>query len=100
MLYGSSAPTWDEYIDLFGDSLKQLHINDGKGAGTSGEGLMPGEREIIMDIMDILKKIDVLTQGERAVQGRVELLNGHLQKAKLQRMGLEWLLLNGRDIFY
>jgi hypothetical protein len=106
-IYGPSAPSWDECIDLFGDSLKQLHINDGKGTGTSGEGLMLGEGEI--PIIDILRKIDVLTscncgnsanKAERIVQGTVELLSGHLHKAKLQRMGLEWLLLNGRDIFY
>jgi hypothetical protein len=106
-IYGPSAPSWDECIDLFGDSLKQLHINDGKGTGTSGEGLMLGEGEI--PIMDILRKIDISTSSncgsstnkvERIVQGTVELLSGHLHKAKLQRMGLEWLLLNGRDIFY
>lgn len=107
-IYGPSAPPWDECIDLFGDSLKQLHINDGKGTGTSGEGLMLGEGEI--PIMDILKKIDVSTSyncgssangaERRIVQGTVELLSGHLHKAKLQKMGLEWLLLNGRDIFY
>lgn len=107
-IYGPSAPTWDECIDLFGDSLKQLHINDGKGTDTSGEGLVPGDGEI--PIMNILRKIDLSTScncsssenksERRVVQGTVEILSGHLHKAKLQRMGLEWLLLNGRDIFY
>ena len=104
-LYGTSAPTWNQCIELFGDSLKQVHINDGRGTDSPGEGLMLGEGEI--PVLYTLRKINAncklrseATHAEEIVQGTVELVNGHCDKANRQRVALEWLLNNGRDIFY
>lgn len=37
-IYGY-APSWNECIRIFGDSLVQLRINDAKGIDHPGEGL-------------------------------------------------------------
>ncbi|MGH9988310.1 MAG: hypothetical protein ACRD8W_30620, partial [Nitrososphaeraceae archaeon] len=52
-IYGLTAPSWNDCLDLLGDSLAQLHINDGRGIGVSGEGLMLSEGEI--PLTDILR---------------------------------------------
>ncbi|MGC1131859.1 MAG: hypothetical protein WA941_03465 [Nitrososphaeraceae archaeon] len=98
-IYGTAAPSWEEFIDVIGKSLRQLHINDGKGTYPSGEGLMLGEGEI--PVVSILRHVHygLLDEMERIVQGTIELVNGHLYGGKLQKRALEWLLVNAEDIF-
>ncbi len=96
-IYGLPAPSWSRCIDLYGDSLIQLHINDGRGAYASGEGLMLAEGEI--PIVSILQHVHDVTKSTRIVQGTIELVEGHLHKGKLQKRAVEWLLANTKDIF-
>lgn len=98
-IYGLRAPSWNECIDLFGDSLVQLHISDSRGADTTGEGLMLEEGEI--PIISILRYIRYGGHAEKAkiVQGTIELEGGHLYNCKLQRKAVEWLLVNTGSIF-
>jgi hypothetical protein len=98
-VYGQTAPSWSQCIDIYGDSLRQLHINDGKGAYASGEGFMLGEGEI--PIVSILQYLHDGISGnkERIVQGTIELVEGHLYNCKLQKRAVEWLLANTRGIF-
>jgi hypothetical protein len=98
-IYGLAAPSWGQCIDLFGDSLRQLHINDGKGADASGEGLMLAEGEI--PVIPVLRHIHDMTERNegRIVQGTIELVNGHLYNGILQRKAIEWLLVNADDLF-
>jgi hypothetical protein len=97
-IYGDVAPSWNQCIDLFGDSLTQLHINDSKGFDTSGEGLMLGRGDI--PIIPVLQHIHQKTEKTlRIVRGTVELVNGHLDHNILQRNAMEWLLTEAIDIF-
>jgi hypothetical protein len=97
-IYGVAAPTWKQCIDLFGDSLIQLHINDSKASDTSTEGLMLGKGDI--PIISILQYIHEKTENaERIIRGTVELVNGHLNHNILQRNAIEWLLTKVTDIF-
>ncbi len=98
-IYGTAAPSWEEFIDVIGKSLRQLHINGGKGTYPSGEGLMLGEGEI--PVVSILRHVHygLLDEMERIVQGTIELVNGHLYEGKLQKRALQWLLVNAEDIF-
>lgn len=98
-IYGSRAPSWKECIDLFGDSLIQLHISDSRGADSTGEGLMLEEGEIpIISILRYIRYGDH-EEKEKLVQGTIELEGGHLYNCKLQRKAAEWLLVNTGSIF-
>jgi hypothetical protein len=98
-IYGTTAPSWEGCINIFGKSLRQLHINDGTGTSPAGEGLMLGEGEI--PVLPVLRHIHygLLKKTERTIQGTIELVNGHLDEGKIQRRALEWLLSNAGDIF-
>lgn len=92
-IYGH-APSWQECINMLADTLVQLHISDGNGYTSDGEGLPVGEGEI--PISDILFRIAKLKQP---IQGTIELKDGHLHNAELQRKSAEWLLENAHSIF-
>jgi hypothetical protein len=92
-LYGY-APSWKECLRILGDSLVQVHINDAKGIGESGEGLPLKEGEI--PIVDILNNISSL---DKTIQGTIEITEGHLHNEKLQKQGADWLLTNIKDVF-
>lgn len=96
-IYGAIAPSWNECIDIFGDSLVQLHISDSLGANTTGEGLMLAEGEV--PIISILCYIVYNANEERQIQGTIELEGGHLHNSKPQRKAVEWLLANTDGIF-
>lgn len=97
-IYGMNAPSWNECIDLFADSLIQLHINNGKGTDFSGEGMNLLEGEI--PIIAILRYIEYGRREGGVVQATVELKEGHLYNGKHQAGAAEWLLVNAMDIFY
>jgi hypothetical protein len=123
-IYGSTAPSWNECIDLLGSSLVQLHINDGKGTDYPGEGLPPNEGEI--PIKEVLQYINYGNynnnnsingaqnastslrnhpkqeeiRNNRPIGGTIELREGHLYNGELQRRAAEWLLANVGDVFY
>jgi hypothetical protein len=98
-IYGFPAPSWIQCIDIFGDSLRQLHINDGRAADASSEGLMLGEGDI--PVIPILRYIHDRTEKNegRIMQGTIEIVDGHLNNSKLQNKALEWLLVNATDLF-
>lgn len=98
-IYGTTAPSWEGCIGIIGKSLRQLHINDGRGTHPAGEGLMLGEGEI--PVVPVLRHIHygLLEKTERIIQGTIELVNGHLYEGKLQKRALEWLLVKAEDIF-
>ncbi|MGI0044847.1 MAG: hypothetical protein ACRD47_14165 [Nitrososphaeraceae archaeon] len=54
-IYETAAPSCKACIDIIGESLRQLHINDGRGTYPSGEGLMLGEGEI--PVIPVLRHI-------------------------------------------
>jgi hypothetical protein len=85
------APSWEECIKILGNSLVQLHINDAVGFDYSGEGLRLGRGEI--PISDILRAIN---SSERVIQGTIEIIEGHLYKARFQEEAVDWLLTNMR----
>ena len=91
--YGS-APSWNDCIRILGNSLVQLHINDAKGFDASGEGLRLKMGEI--PIVDIL---NIVNSSGRAIQGTIEVNNGHLYKGRFQMEAAEWLLTNARHVF-
>ena len=97
-IYGSTAPSWNECIELFGNSLVQLHINDSKGTDYTGEGMNLAEGEI--PIIDILRKIKHDSKCRGDMRATIELRDGHLYHGKPQRRAIEWLLINACDIFY
>jgi len=97
-IYGLTAPSWNDCLDLLGDSLVQLHINDGRGIGVSGEGLMLSEGEI--PLRDILRYFGFGSRWEeRHIQATIELRVRHLSHDKLQGKAMEWLLENTGTMF-
>jgi hypothetical protein len=97
-IYGPTAPSWNECIELFGNSLIQLHINDSKGIDYTGEGMNLAEGEI--PIIDVLRKIKHDNRCAGTVRATIELRDGHLYHGKPQKRAIEWLLTNASDIFY
>jgi hypothetical protein len=95
-VYGTKTPSWNECIDLFGDSLIQLHINDSIGTDFSGDGMNPTEGEI--PIIAILDKIKNHSKSGGVVRATIELRGGHLHRGKFQKRAIEWLLTNASDV--
>jgi hypothetical protein len=110
-IYGPRAPSWSECIDLFGDSLLQLHISGGEGTDSSGEGLNLTDGEIpVIPILTYIKYGTVSNRqvryarphdaiDDRVIRATIELREGHLCGGKLQRMAVEWLLTYAENIF-
>jgi hypothetical protein len=111
-IYGPRAPSWNECIDLFGNSLSQLHISGGKGADSSGEGLILTDGEIpVIAILTYIKYRNISNgqvgyarthnaRDDRVIRATIELKEGHLYGGKLQRTAVEWLLTNADNVFY
>ncbi|MGH9953877.1 MAG: hypothetical protein ACRD5J_19855, partial [Nitrososphaeraceae archaeon] len=109
-IYGTIIPSWKDCIDLLGSSLIQLHINDGKGTDSLGEGLFPTEGEIplqeILQYISYGKKSQIPdktlfpTTNDEAIQATIELRDGHLHNGETQRKAAEWLLASTKDVFY
>jgi hypothetical protein len=111
-IYGATAPTWNECIDLFGDSLFQLHISGGKGADSSGEGLIFTDGEVpVIAILTYIKYCIFSNEqvryarshnarDDRVIRATIELREGHLYGGKLQRTAVEWLLTHAENLFY
>jgi len=99
-IYGLKAPSWNDCIDLLGDSLIQLHISDARGTGVSGEGLMLSKGEIpLIDILRYIKYGSGWSKERRVVQATIELKEGHLYHGKAQKEAVEWLLVYTNTIF-
>ncbi|MBV9179580.1 MAG: hypothetical protein JO327_00470 [Nitrososphaeraceae archaeon] len=93
-IYGANIPSWKDCIYMLRDSLAQLHISDAKGTDQNGEGLPLKEGE--MDVEGILNEINSLEENRKIIQGTIELKEGHLNNAKLQKQSADWLLTNIR----
>jgi sugar phosphate isomerase/epimerase len=87
------APSWSECLKILSKSLALLHISDAKGLTVEGEGLVPGQGEI--PLVHVLREAG----SGKAVQGTIELNNGHLNKGELQLESAKWLLQHARDVF-
>jgi hypothetical protein len=111
-IYGPRAPSWNECVDLFGDSMLQLHVSGGKGADSLGEGLKLTDGEI--PVIPILTYIEYgnfsngqvsyartrdASKDDRVIRATIELREGHLYGGKLQRMAVEWLLKHAENLF-
>ena len=116
-IYGTLTPSWKDCIDLLGSSLIQLHINDGKGIDSLGEGLFPTEGEIpIQEILQYIRyskesisydkesqipdKTLFPTTNDEAIQATIELRDGHLHNGETQRKAANWLLASTGEVFY
>jgi hypothetical protein len=112
-IYGPRAPSWNECIDLFGDSLLQLHVSGGKGANSFGEGLKLTDGEIpVIPILTYIEYGTYVSNGQvryartrdaskddRVIRATIELREGHLYGGKLQRVAVEWLLKHAENLF-
>jgi hypothetical protein len=87
------APSWRECLKILSKSLALLHISDARGLTVEGEGLVPGQGEV--PLVHVLREAG----SGKAVQGTIELNNGHLDNGKLQLESARWLLQHARDVF-
>jgi sugar phosphate isomerase/epimerase len=93
---GPEAPSWQECLDILGDSLVQLHISDARGMDFEGEALPLGKGEI--PLASLLKSIHRRSSGRRAIAGTLEMYGGHLDGARLQLAGIRWIAKNVPEI--
>lgn len=85
------APSWEQCLEILGDSLVLLHISDAKGFTPDGEGLPLGQGEI--PLLRVLKQAGY----KRNIPGTLELNGGHLDNGKLQLEGAKWLIQHAKD---